>query len=498
MATPDTRFNLIMEPSAARRITFGGSRTFGRIALIATDATMLALAFAAAYWIRFHLRLSVSPDVEPEAGFYFALGAALIPLWLGIFSVQRLYDPESELEGPQELSRIFHACGTGSMMLVLLSFLDTELVVARGWVVGVWVLTILFVSSARLVRRTVVRSLRRRGSLITKTLVLGSNGEAQSVAAQLEQHPESGYRVVGVVTTPRDGHAGVTLGDKPLPTLGEIQDIGRIVERTGAQEVIAAASSLDRDELLAVFEQLQPMPNVKLRLSSGLYEVVTAGVQAGAAASIPLLTLRRLRLSPSETTLKTALEYLLTGLGVCALAPLFALIAILVKLDSPGPIIFRRRVLGVGGTSFDAFKFRTMYQDGDERIKASAELAAKLEQDGKLKVDPRITRLGQFLRRCSLDELPQLFNVLRGEMSLVGPRMITSSEAAKYGRHRANLLTVKPGITGLWQVSGRSDLDYQERIRLDMHYIRNYSVWLDLYILLVQTPGAVVSGRGAY
>jgi lipopolysaccharide/colanic/teichoic acid biosynthesis glycosyltransferase len=196
--------------------------------------------------------------------------------------------------------------------------------------------------------------------------------------------------------------------------------------------------------------------------------------------------------------LKTALEYAITGLGVCVLAPIFALLALLVRLDSPGPVIFRRRVLGVGGKSFDAFKFRTMYIDGNERLKARPDLVEELEREGKLKDDPRITRLGRLLRRCSLDELPQLFNVLRGEMSLVGPRMITASEAAKYGLHRANLLTVKPGITGLWQVSGRSDLDYEERIRLDMHYIRNYSVWLDLYILLVQTPGAVVSGRGAY
>jgi exopolysaccharide biosynthesis polyprenyl glycosylphosphotransferase len=358
-------------------------------------------------------------------------------------------------------------------------------------------LAILFVSGARVARRFLVRALRRKGALIKKTLVLGSNGEAQSVAAQFEQRPESGYRVLGVVTTPRDARSEVALGDRSLPVLGELQDIGRIVEETGVEEVIAAASSLDRDELLAVFEQLQPLPNVKLRLSSGLYEVVTAGVQAGAAASIPLLTLRRFRLSPSEITLKTALEYFLTGLGVTLLSPLFLLLAILVKLDSPGPIVFRRRVLGVGGKAFNAFKFRTMYIDGNERLKASG-LAEQLERDGKLKDDPRITRLGAFLRRCSLDELPQLFNVLRGEMSLVGPRMITASEAAKYGRHRANLLTVKPGITGLWQVSGRSDLDYQERIRLDMHYIRNYSVWLDLYILLVQTPGAVVSGRGAY
>ena len=496
MATPDSRLDAFVQPSGAWPAISTTSRFAEKLLLLSIDALMLAAAFAAAYWIRFDLRLTISPEVEPASGFYFGLGAALLPLWLGIFSVQRLYDSDSELEGPQELSRIFHACGTGSMLLVLVSFLDTHLIVARGWVVGVWILTILFVSSARIARRFAIRSLRKNGRLIKKTLVLGANSEAQTLAAQIGQRPESGYRVVGVVNTPRDAAAEVSLGDRSLPVLGDIQDIGRLVERTGAQEVIAAASSLGRNELLAVFEQLQPLPHVKLRLSSGLYEVVTAGVQAGEAASIPLLTLRRFRLSPTEATLKTFLEYSLTGAGLLVLSPLFALIALLVKLDSPGPIIFRRRVLGVGGKSFDAFKFRTMYIDGDERLKA--DLSAKLEQDGKLKRDPRITRLGQFLRRCSLDELPQLFNVLRGEMSLVGPRMITASEAAKYGQHRANLLTVKPGITGLWQVSGRSDLDYAERIRLDMHYIRNYSVWLDLYILLVQTPGAVVSGRGAY
>jgi lipopolysaccharide/colanic/teichoic acid biosynthesis glycosyltransferase len=173
-------------------------------------------------------------------------------------------------------------------------------------------------------------------------------------------------------------------------------------------------------------------------------------------------------------------------------------IGVLIKIDSQGPVFHRRRVLGLGGKEFDAFKFRTMRIDGDEILRQHPELITQLEKEGKLKNDPRVTRTGLMLRRFSLDELPQLFNVLLGQMSLVGPRMIAPEEGEKFGRLKWNLLTVKPGITGLWQVSGRSDLSYEERVRLDMHYIRNYSIWMDLQILVIQTPAAVLKSRGAY
>jgi lipopolysaccharide/colanic/teichoic acid biosynthesis glycosyltransferase len=169
----------------------------------------------------------------------------------------------------------------------------------------------------------------------------------------------------------------------------------------------------------------------------------------------------------------------------------------LTKLDSPGPVLYRRRVLGAGGQTFEAFKFRTMRVDGDEYLRQHPELAEELKRNGKLKDDPRVTRLGRLLRKTSIDELPQLINVLKGQMSLVGPRMIASPEWVKFGKWKHNLLTVKPGITGLWQVSGRSDLSYKERVRLDMHYIRNHTIWLDMRILF-STFGAVLRGRGAY
>jgi lipopolysaccharide/colanic/teichoic acid biosynthesis glycosyltransferase len=177
--------------------------------------------------------------------------------------------------------------------------------------------------------------------------------------------------------------------------------------------------------------------------------------------------------------------------------PLALIIAIAIKIDSPGPVFYRRRVVGVGGKLFDAFKFRTMCVDADERLARDQALRSQFEQNHKLKDDPRVTRVGRFLRKTSLDELPQLINVFLGQMSMVGPRMITAPEKAMYGKWSMNLFTVKPGMTGLWQVSGRSNVSYEERVRLDMHYIRNYTIWFDLYLLWLTIP-AVLKRRGAF
>jgi lipopolysaccharide/colanic/teichoic acid biosynthesis glycosyltransferase len=204
------------------------------------------------------------------------------------------------------------------------------------------------------------------------------------------------------------------------------------------------------------------------------------------------------RLSPVEIAAKSILDYGVALPALVLLSPLLAAIAIWIRLDSPGPVLFRRRVLGVGGKQFDAFKFRTMFVDGDRILAERPELVAKLSNTHKLKDDPRVTRVGRWLRRHSLDELPQLFNVVSGDMSLVGPRMITAAEIDNYGTCRTSLLTVKPGLTGLWQVSGRSDVSYGERVRLDMQYIRGYAIWRDLEILFIRTLPAVLKGRGAY
>jgi lipopolysaccharide/colanic/teichoic acid biosynthesis glycosyltransferase len=193
---------------------------------------------------------------------------------------------------------------------------------------------------------------------------------------------------------------------------------------------------------------------------------------------------------------KSCLDYVGAGMLIVALSPVFVVVGALVVLDSGWPIIYRRRVVGKRG-EFDAFKFRSMRKDADAFLGSDAILRAEFEQNYKLKDDPRRTRLGSFLRRSSLDELPQLFNVLKGQMSLVGPRMKTPAEVEKYGKYKGVVLSVKPGITGYWQVHGRQGVDYDERIRMDMNYIQNWSLAGDLRILF-RTPWKVLRREGAY
>lgn len=195
--------------------------------------------------------------------------------------------------------------------------------------------------------------------------------------------------------------------------------------------------------------------------------------------------------------LKALLDYCIVIPGLLLISPLFILLALMVKLDSPGPIIYRRRVLGRNGRVFYALKFRTMYVNGAEILARYPKLKEELDQNYKLKFDPRVTRVGAMLRKYSLDELPQLFNVLAQDMSLIGPRIIAPDEIVKYGPYGATLLTAMPGLTGLWQVSGRSDTSYDERVTLDMQYIHNWTLWTDIKILF-RTPLVILRGDGAY
>ena len=196
-------------------------------------------------------------------------------------------------------------------------------------------------------------------------------------------------------------------------------------------------------------------------------------------------------------TAKRLIDVVGAAVGLLLVWPMLVLCAVLIKLDSPGPVIYRRQRLDRGGRKAFAYKLRTMMADADCYLEEHPELRAAFEVNFKLKADPRVTRVGKWLRILSLDELPQLVNVLRGEMSLVGPRMVSPSEADKYGNQIDKLLSVRPGITGLWQVSGRQEVDYDQRVRLDMEYIDRRSLWLDLKIILITIP-TVIARRGAY
>lgn len=322
--------------------------------------------------------------------------------------------------------------------------------------------------------------------------MVGFNEEGALMAQQFHDNPASSVALLGYVSAgPHSIQNGL------VERIGPLADLDNLIEQQRISRLILITSALTRQEVLELYQKYANRDDLELLLSSGLYEMVTTGMEVQVDGFVPLMKVNRLRMTGIDLTLKTIMDYGLTILLVILLLPLMALIALWVKADSPGPIIYRRRVLGLNGRQFDAFKFRSMDTRSEEILRSDPRLLEEYLRDFKIANDPRITRSGKVLRKLSLDELPQLFNVLRGEMSLVGPRMITPEELAKYNQWAHNLLTVKPGLTGFWQVHGRSDVRYEERVRMDMYYIRNWTIWLDVQ-LLVSTIPAVLAQRGAF
>ncbi len=471
-----------------------------RLALAALDFLALSMAFLAAYYFRFvGVTAGVfAPDGVNDVFYYTVFVLAMLPLWLLLFKLFKLYDPATLFAGHQEYQSVFNACTAGIMLVMVTSFMLPQLMIARGWLIMAWLLAVLFVGMARFALRRLVFALRRRGHLMTPAYIVGANAEGVAIAEHLMSASSIGINVIGFLDDE------VAVGEEILPGVavhGPTRRAEELCARFGIERLIVATSGVQRENLLGLFKRFVNVDDVAVWLSSGMYEMLTTGVRVQDVGSMAMISVNRVRLTGINVVMKAVLDYVGALLGLIALAPLFLVIVVVMKRTDPGPIIHRRRVVGVGGREFDAFKFRTMVVNADEVLKdlLARDPAARAEYEThyKLKDDPRITKVGRFLRKTSIDELPQLFNVLRGEMSLAGPRMITPEEVVRYGQWGLNIHTVKPGITGLWQVSGRSDISYEERVRLDMHYIRNYSIWLDLQILFWTVPSVLMS-RGAY
>jgi exopolysaccharide biosynthesis polyprenyl glycosylphosphotransferase len=466
------------------------------VALVFNDLLMMGFAFRLAYFIRFNISLPIfETDVIPNIQYYQRVTFFIAIFWLLIFVLIGLYAKEQLLGGPQEYALVFRGTTIAILLVIIFDFLQPMLLIARGWLILAWSLSFIFIGAGRFWLRRVIYYLRRYGLFIQRAIIVGANNEGILLANQLSKPQYSGLQIVGFVDKKFSPDTVPTRG---LRVLGNMSHLESIIENYQVREVILASSSItSRDKLLEIFQTYGMSDRINVRMSSGLYEIMTTGLRVREFAFVPLVCVNKVRLTGFDNLLKLLLDYGLAIPALVLLSPLMLLVAIAIKLDSPGPVIYRRRVMGVNNRQFDAFKFRTMRIDGDEILAQSVDLQEELQTKRKLKNDPRLTRLGSLLRKLSLDELPQLFNVLRYEMSLVGPRMIHPDEMREYNQWGMNLLTVRPGITGLWQVSGRSDLSYADRVRLDMQYIRNWSIWLDLQ-LLVQTIPAVLRSRGAY
>jgi Undecaprenyl-phosphate galactose phosphotransferase WbaP len=327
-------------------------------------------------------------------------------------------------------------------------------------------------------------------------IILGAGRTGEMVVRTLQRRPRIGLKPVFVL----DDDPGKRGNLHGVPVLGTIGMAPRLARVRHIPYAIVAMPGVPRSRLLGLLERYG-QTFAHLLIIPDLFGFASLWVAAKDLGGILGLEVRQQLLLPGPRIAKFMIDLMLTLIGGTVLLPILISVAILIRLDSPGPIFYGQVRIGQGGHRFRAWKFRSMVNNADQVLEAyfqkHPELREDWERDHKLKNDPRVTRIGRFLRRSSLDELPQLWNILRGEMSLVGPRPIVDEEIWRYGDKLQLYSKVTPGLTGMWQVSGRNNISYDERVNLDAYYVRNWSVWLDIYILL-KTVWVVIAGEGAY
>jgi len=437
--------------------------------LAVVDALVIAGSLLLAYYLR--IGSGLLPYNAPHYFGAYAMTLLLaVPIWLVIFALASLYDVHHLLGGPQEYANVFKGCSFGTLTLTVLGFLARGAQLSRGWVLLVWVLSTLMVGGERFLMRRIFFRLRRCGHLIQRALIVGANEQAKSIAAQLNSPTGSGYHILGFLD---DFLPTGTSVMEDLRVLGPPGRLMEIAHRIGAEQAIVVPDAMAWESFQEVIRQASQQNEVEIQLSPGFYEILTTGVRVTHKSFVPLLVVDQVRITGVDTLLKASLDYGLGGLLALLSLPALAIIAVAIKCTYGGPILIRPRVLGRNGRPFGTWKFRIGSLDEEKWILSSA-----MDRGQPQTRHP----LGLYLYEMGLDKLPQLLNVLGGQMSLVGPRTISVGHNERYGQWLPSLLTVKPGITGPWAVAG-GDRSLAAEITLDIYYIRNWTIWFDLQIL---------------
>lgn len=490
-ASASTRASLDVEPAAPATAPAGAGRRFAvRVATL--DLALLVVAFVVAHALRFPWERTPAPLGPGSVELLVA--PAILLVWTGLLAGFRTRDPRIAGVGSEEYRRLVTASLVTSASVAVVAY-AARLDIARGYVAIAFPLGLVLLAVGRKGVRTALARRRARGEHLLDVLLVGDLEDVRYVGRRIAATPAAGYRVAAVVTDCAEPGTEVALGGAAVRIVGGIDDVLDAASASAvAAVVVAGAVPGGHERLRRLGWQLEER-GVELVVSSPLADIAAGRVHERPVDGLPLMHVE----TPDYRCRrgKRLLDVVGAGLGLLLLAPVFALIAAVVRLDDGGPVFFRQRRVGRGGAPFSILKFRTMCVDAEAKV---AELATANQGAGplfKLQDDPRVTRVGAFLRRTSLDELPQLWNVLTGSMSLVGPRPALPSEVAVYEDFADRRLLVTPGMTGLWQVSGRSDLDWAEGVRLDLHYVENWSFLHDL-VILARTIPSVLRSRGAY
>lgn len=488
-------------------------------ALLAAGCFMLAFVwregdavFSATAW-------AWSKEFVPYAGVLFFL----VPVRLAVLIYQRAYRLQGAFSYVNEFIKIFKAVAVGSLLIIAFTFLFRggfefrEFSYARGVFALDFVLALLAFSTFHFALRYVQTIIRANDINLIPTLIVGTNREAEQTIGELEKRTDLGYRVVGVIgnaeSEARNAESETDEFCAPpsafrLPLVGTLDDLPDVIRALEIQEVIITDDSVPSEKLFDAMMRIGRKRRVEFRLAPSLFNFLPQKTSVEQIGVLPMVRLFREPLSDAERFIKRLFDILISGILLIVISPLWFLISILIKIDSRGSVLFKQERVGMDGRKFLCYKFRTMKSDSDENLHREAYRknieglneanAGNAEKPvfGKVRNDPRVTRLGKFLRRTSLDELPQFLNVLRGEMSVVGARPPIPYEVEEYDLRHRKRLDMKPGITGLWQVSGRNRLTFEEMVQIDLYYIENWSLWLDLKIILLTLP-AVLRGDGA-
>lgn len=470
---------------------FGSKQRKAKLLFGLSDILLTVIAFESAYTIRQRMRLENNFFLLPEQkalilGFS-ATAFVVIGYWMNI------YGKVDSTRIRTILADSFRQAGYSALALVLLVYalkLDTSRVFLFSFVGGTWLLLVLF----RLVARNLIPVVRRQFGALRYILIVGLGERALRLAQNLEAHREHGIRIMGFLACPEDRPAPPTLQLEREYRVFPIDDLPSLIRKQVVDEVHFAVES-DRlpsleDVLISCDEE-----GVCTRLAADFFPHVNSQIALEKIGDTPLLTYSAVPDDEVLLLVKRVIDIVLATAGLILLSPVIALAALLIKLTSRGPVIFKQIRCGLAGRRFTCYKFRSMVMDAEHRMNEVAHLNRKSVVT-KIPNDPRLTPIGKWLRKFSIDELPQLFNVLRGDMSLVGPRPAIPSEVAQYERWQRRRLRMRPGLTCLWALNGRDKIDFEAWMRLDMNYIDNWSLALDARIIL-QTIPHVISGKGA-
>jgi exopolysaccharide biosynthesis polyprenyl glycosylphosphotransferase len=459
------------------------------------DAMLINAGFFAAYKLRYQYQWfrEVLPRYQRPYSVFLPSALGLTAILLLTYWVEGAYSSRRGRTWLDETHDLLRGTVTGTATMMIVVFLYPPFFYSRLIFGYAGLLIFAFLSLSRLLQGAIRERLRRRGIGVRRVLIVGAGEIGRTVMRNLMAQPDMGYEVVGFVDdAPEKSHTDMGR----LKALGDTANIPDVVVEHGIDEVIISLPWISHRKIMRVMAQCERQ-NVGVKLVPDMFQISITRVQLEVINGIPLIGVREPTISGWNRAVKRTIDVFVVALGLALLWPFLGLIALAIKLDSKGPVIFKQVRVGRDGAEFLLYKFRTMQEGAEEKRQHLSHRNEALGPIFKIREDPRCTKVGRFLRRSSLDELPQIYNVLRGEMSIIGPRPPLPTEVARYKPWQRRRLEVSPGITGLWQVSGRSDLTFDEMVLLDLFYIENWSLLLDLKIALRTVP-TILLGTGAY